>query len=152
MLPGVPETEWLFLGGAVSVDRAWRTPGWDWFSEEIPTDAQVEAAIAGGPADIVVAHEAPTGGAWLGRRLAASAADWPEPEVWAAGRFQDRLREVFDAVRPNHWYHGHHHVSYSERLGVATIHGLASDGAPLAELTRLVDSWGRPIQEDDDDL
>jgi hypothetical protein len=150
MLPGVPGTAWLFLGGAVSVDRAYRTAGWDWFPEEVPGDAQLAAAADGGPADVVVAHEAPAGGAWLGRRLRAGAADWPEREIVAAGQFQKKLRLVFDAVRPGHWWHGHHHIAYEERLDGAVIHGLACDEMPLFELTHLVDAYGRSLEEGED--
>jgi hypothetical protein len=149
--PGVAGTQWLFLGGAVSVDRAWRLPGRDWFADEVPTDAQVAAAIAGGPADVVVAHEAPTGGAWLGQRLAARAGHWPAAEIRAAGQFQDRLRQVCDAVRPAHWWHGHHHVEYEDRIGDCAVHGLACDNRPTPELTRLVDACGRPLDEPSDE-
>ncbi|MFD7871506.1 metallophosphoesterase [Microbacterium sp. NPDC059771] len=49
----------LSLGGATSVDRLWRVPGREWWAEEAITDEHVDAAIAGGPADVMLTHESP---------------------------------------------------------------------------------------------
>ena len=32
----------LFMGGALSVDKAWRTPGYDWFPEESITTGDLD--------------------------------------------------------------------------------------------------------------
>ena len=51
-----------FLGGAYSVDRAFRTEGRDlWASEEAPTVEQAERLIADGPVDVLICHDAPMG-------------------------------------------------------------------------------------------
>src|SRR5690606_25575043 len=52
--------EVLSLGGASSVDKAHRTPGRDWFAEELITEDMERDAIAGGPADLLLTHESPT--------------------------------------------------------------------------------------------
>lgn len=49
------------LGGAASADRELRTEGLDWWPDEEPTVEQAERLIAGGPVDLLVTHDAPTG-------------------------------------------------------------------------------------------
>lgn len=53
----------LSLGGATSVDKAWRKPGVSWWPDEDITDAHVKAAIMGAandePADLMLTHETP---------------------------------------------------------------------------------------------
>lgn len=51
----------LSLGGAASVDRAWRQEGVSWWSDEEITREHVAAAVAGGPADLMLTHESPAG-------------------------------------------------------------------------------------------
>lgn len=47
----------LSLGGATSVDKAWRRDGISWWPHEDITDEQVHTAIAGGDADLMLTHE-----------------------------------------------------------------------------------------------
>lgn len=51
--------DWLALGGAVSLDRAGRTEGVDWWPEEEITLRQAGSVIDAGPADVMVTHECP---------------------------------------------------------------------------------------------
>lgn len=148
---------WLGVGGAPSVDKHLRTEGVDWFPEEEVTERQVAAMIAGGPADVVVAHDAPMGTEFLGRRLQQHLDPWERKSWWPvsaqarADAHQERLRRVLDGVEATRWFHGHHHVRYSSTIttarGDVQVEGLALDGEPLKELTLLVDSDGDPILE-----
>jgi len=52
---------WLACGGGVSIDKALRTEGRDWWPEEEITDDQEAAIIAGGPADVLMSHDCPSG-------------------------------------------------------------------------------------------
>lgn len=52
-------TRFLFLGGAPSIDKWARTEGVSWWKEETITEADVERALAGGPCDVLVTHDAP---------------------------------------------------------------------------------------------
>ena len=81
---------WLALGGAHSVDRAWREPGVSWWREETVTEADVRRAMAGGPADVLVAHDCPSGVDIPG--LAETAHLWPAEELVAAEDHRRRLR------------------------------------------------------------
>lgn len=48
-----------FIGGAASVDKAWRTSGYDWFPEEIPTDEDFAKLNGVTDIDYFVSHTAP---------------------------------------------------------------------------------------------
>lgn len=49
------------LGGAFSVDYHHRTEGKDWWPNEEPTQEEAEKLVAGGPLDILITHDAPSG-------------------------------------------------------------------------------------------
>ena len=152
-------TRWLGIGGAPSVDKHLRTEGVDWFPEEEVTERQVAAIIAAGPADIVVAHDAPMGTDFLGRRLQQHLDPWQRNSWWPvsaqarADALQERLRRILDGVEAVRWFHGHHHVRYSSTIpathGEVQVDGLALDGEPIKELTLLVDADGDPIIQHD---
>jgi hypothetical protein len=122
---------WLALGGAHSVDRPWREPGISWWHQEAITDDDIARAVAGGPADILVAHDCPAGVDIPG--LAESAHLWPAEELVAANAHRAQLRRVVDAVRPRTIWHGHFHRRYSAvadlGYGPVTAHGLDCDGS-----------------------
>ena len=144
---------WRFLGGARSIDGpggAWpqnrgpldepelvpdqtgrpvmRPAGHDlggWWPQEAITDEDVTAAIAAGPADVLVTHEAP---------LCVHLTDQHKPTdplVWPAGyRQREMVSEVRAAVQPaltvsGHW---HQHAVAHDAVGVAAV--LADDTTP----------------------
>lgn len=122
----------LCVGGATSVDRTLRTPGIDWFIEERLSDADIDAAIAGGPADILLSHDAPAG--WTIPGLPMLPASWLA-ELPAAHEHRRRLAEVFEAVLPSIVVHGHYHVAYAAEIerpwGPVRVYGLAHNGQHL---------------------
>ena len=122
--------DWLALGGAVSLDRARRTAGADWWPEEEITRRQAASVIEAGPADVMVSHECPAG----------IEHDFPPPPSWWSGADLRRsdahrglLREVVLAVRPRWLMHGHLHLSYQRQVdlgaGPFEVTGLDCDGA-----------------------
>jgi hypothetical protein len=102
----------LSLGGATSVDREWRTEGYDWWPDEEITDAHVAAAIAGGPADIMITHESPARTPIRAVRevLRVNPHGFPETARLASAVSRARVSEVWDAVRPPLLMHGHMHL------------------------------------------
>lgn len=121
---------WLAVGGAVSVDKAgpWcrkcsgggcracsgsgrvpRRDGVDWFPGEEITIAEAEAAIAAGPADVLMSHDCPA-------RIVHSFAerpDWFAPaDVARAEAHAELLQCVVNGTRPAHIMHGHLHMGY----------------------------------------
>ena len=121
----------LALGGAYSIDRQGRTLNsgrWGWFEEETITAEQAAAAIAGGPADVLLAHDAPRGAIpqvlW---------APWYAPSTLACA---DHVQAVAVATQPRLLLHGHWHQFQQVALPgqPTTVVGLAADGTPRSWL------------------
>lgn len=101
----------LALGGAGSVDKRWRTPGRDWWSEESITDDDVVRAVQGGKVDVMLTHDAPT----RARPVALADSHWDVSGVGVdvladCEASQRRLQQVVDAVQPRLLVHGHWHL------------------------------------------
>jgi Icc-related predicted phosphoesterase len=114
----IDETTFLSFGGAASVDKHLRTEGVDWWSEEMPSEADVETAIAGGRVDVLVTHDSPER-EWcvpaVRDTLARNPLGWPQDSLTWAAVSRARVNRVFEAVRPRLLVHGHHHV-WGERI------------------------------------
>jgi hypothetical protein len=121
---------WLALGGGVSLDRARRTPGRDWWPEEEVTWRQAGRVISDGPADVMVTHDCAAG----------ISHEFPPPPSWWAGSDLRRneahlalMREVVLSVRPGWLMHGHLHIGYQRRVdlgaGPVEVTGMDCDGA-----------------------
>lgn len=148
---------WVAVGGAVSMDKHFRTEGMTWFAAEELTDDQADQIIADGPVDIVVAHDAPLGVSFLRQELRQDLPAWRRDELtpWPIGAMmrsdehQRRVRRVVDAVGARRVFHGHHHVRYSDTLqaahGQVGVEGLGMDLDPLASRCLLVDGKGEAI-------
>lgn len=108
---------WLALGGAHSVDRLARKAGLDWWDEEHITDADCERAIAGGPVDIMVTHDCPTGvdipGIHSDPEIDALKGFFPKSEILAGNEHRKKLATVVDAVRPKMLFTGHYHCRHT---------------------------------------
>lgn len=148
---------WIALGGASSVDRFMRTRDVSWFSQETMTATQQDRIIAAGHADIVVAHDAP----WGVRHLANQYKLWLPPGTrgsWPADALRDsdahmqRMTTIALALKPDVWFHGHHHVKYDEHdlelepgADLLDVHGLDCDSHSLDKSTLIVDGFGNII-------
>jgi len=135
-------TRFLFLGGAPSIDRAFRVEGQSWWPEETITDDEhAIARSAKGPIHLLVTHDAP---------------DYP-PTFSAKGspayqRAQVRSMKIVDDLirhhRPSLHAHGHWHVRYNRRHHVGTIVvGLDRDKLDLDDATLL---WSREQKKTED--
>lgn len=105
--------EVLSLGGASSVDRAWRTEGRDWWPEEDITDAHVEEAIAGGHADVMLTHDSPEGTPVRAVRevLRTNPFGSPKDALEKSAASRSRVSRVWSAAGPFLLMHGHLHVA-----------------------------------------
>lgn len=121
---------WLFVGGAISVDRLNRIPNETWW----PNEEMILREDLAGKADVLVTHSGPT----------LSTPPWNEfvdqyaqaeaeigtttlrRELRDEAARHDRLGEL---VRPRIWYHGHFHHSATLETDGCTIRQLG-----LAEL------------------
>ena len=119
------------VGGAVSIDRAARTPGIDWFPSERLNNADLEAIAALGPCDLFVSHDAPSGWTIPGLLSELDLPEFWKPELEACNEHRFRVREAFDAIQPRILVHGHYHVPYrmelTEDWGTVSAFGLDCD-------------------------
>lgn len=113
----VAGVDMLFLGGATSTDRRWRTEGVDWSPAEHITDAQVVRAIAAagtGPVDILVTHDTGTT-AFTALAAVSDHAQTKESDPLSQAD-RARIDRVLTAVHPAVHIHGHHHTRFAAPL------------------------------------
>jgi hypothetical protein len=140
-------TRFMSFGGAASVDFEDRTEGRDWWAEEMPTDADVQLAIAGGDTDVLLAHETVDGGTPLVERvLRANPQGWGADALAYSALSRARVTRVFEAVKPKLFAHGHMHLKDDITLETGSrIYSLAADGQDgnlaLLDLTTLEWTW-----------
>jgi len=88
----------MFIGGAASVDREWRTEGVDWFKEELITEQQA-FDLPDVPVDIVVSHTCPS--QWVDS-VHSGGVEVRDPSTMA-------LSHALNKYQPRQWYFGHWH-------------------------------------------
>lgn len=123
----IGERRAVSLGGAPSIDFEWRVSGDpDWSELEMLTDADVDAAIADGPADIMIAHDGVDGsGVPEVEHILAHPVGWSARALDYAREGRERLTRAWKGIRPQLLLHGHYHVRGS---------GVASDGRRVEAL------------------
>lgn len=128
----------LSLGGASSVDRESRKEGVTWWPDEAITDEHIAAAIAGGPADLMLTHESPADTPVRAVReiLRNNPHRFTKAALEASAASRARVSRVWDAVRPELLAHGHMHVGAG---------GKTADGRRVASLGREGREWNLGI-------
>lgn len=91
------------FGGAYSIDRAWRQPGYSWWFQEMPTDEEMKEAIQNLEknqynVDYIITHTAPEDTMCLFHPN--------HPEEKPLNNFLEWVREN---TTYRHWYFGHLH-------------------------------------------
>jgi len=139
---------WLALGGGVSVDRAIRTEGENWWPQEEITSEQAACVIADGAADVMVTHDCPSG---VRHSFPPPPSFWDARDLARSDAHRERLQQIVDAVRPSHLMHGHLHRSYQRMCdfgyGPVEVTGLdcdEGDGANWAVLDVRTMKWETP--------
>lgn len=139
------EKRFMALGGAFSVDRFMRTENVGWWAGEELSLADVEYASRddGIPVDVVVAHDCPVGVDIPG--IGADAAtqvrgDWPDHMLYGANMHRVKVRDVYDAVRPKLWLHGHYHRCYEKFFQGTQFLGLDCDATTIEKNTMILTS------------
>ena len=99
-----------FLGGAESVDKAWRTPGVDWFAEERVSQDDVDKLIHnlnGRELDVLVSHSPPE---FVNKANfpPLNEHDWGLPLGWI-DESAWKVSKAYWAVKPKKMYCGHMH-------------------------------------------
>jgi hypothetical protein len=102
----------LFLGGAPSVDRHYRTfvlKGKHWWAQEALTDEDVQKVIEGGEADVMVTHDAPLGAPTVESRIRDNPFGFTDDDLAYAHQGRTRMLKAFQAAKPKLFIHGHYH-------------------------------------------
>lgn len=121
--------KWLVVGGAASVDRAWREEGFDWFPEELITDEQERMISDAGHADVLLSHDRPSEA-----YLSLPAGIWPDKDIAIANAHRERMQRICDSVQPSYIMHGHYHMAVQDEVkmdwGMVRVSGFGCDGMP----------------------
>lgn len=94
----------LFMGGAMSIDKSVRTEGVDWFRNETISYSDM-MSLPDKKVDVVVSHTCPT--AWL-KRLIGELSTYEDRDP-----SREALQQILDTYRPELWVHGHWHYRLS---------------------------------------
>ena len=119
----------LMVGGAVSIDKAWRKAGVSWWAGEQLTHDQVLEAQDKGKVDYLFTHDCSNMTPWKSRL---------KPD-FESQMHRQNIDDVLKATRPSLHFHGHMHEKYDwvNRVGGddwTQTYGLQCDG--------MFDSWG----------
>lgn len=132
---------WMSVGGAVSVDKSWRTKDIDWWEEETLTDEQIEYCCRPGHVDIIVSHDCPSGVDIPGL---AGPAMWPQAALYESDIHRGKLRRIWDTTGAVRVFHGHYHRRYDAQLDNGLVTGLDCDGTTLNDNTLIVTKDMKP--------
>jgi hypothetical protein len=113
----------LALGSAPSINRHLLTEGVDWWPSEILLEEHVDAAIAGGPAEVMLTHDSP-GSPYcvpqveeiLRSNVRDNPMGWPASSLAYADEGMARITRAVLGVRPLLLAHGHFHVAGEDRV------------------------------------
>jgi predicted phosphodiesterase len=117
------------VGGAYSIDKAYRKVGTSWWAGEQLTDTQKNKIVYGGfrrdPVDYLFTHDCSASTPFQGRLK-------NDPESHA---HRQKMDEVARSLRPSFWFHGHMHTKYEWMYPLdhsashwAQVYGLECDG------------------------
>jgi hypothetical protein len=95
----------MFVGGAHSIDREFRTPGYNWWSEEQLSEedfAQITEKYLRARPMAMITHDCPV-------------AITPNPKYSCMRtRTNNSFQLMWEAHQPDLWVFGHHHVSFDQ--------------------------------------
>jgi hypothetical protein len=130
-------TRFLFLGGAPSIDRAFRIEGESWWPEETITQEQLDLALsAKGPIHVLVTHDAPDFPP--GFRPKGSP-DYQHDQLLSMRRVDALIRKH----RPRLHVHGHWHARATTRRGATRVEALDCNQIDSAYLDNSTLLWTR---------
>ena len=107
---GTVDGDMMLIGGAFSIDRQWRTEGYDWWSDEELSISELNTLVdiyATTRPRIMVTHDCPE----VIAPLMAAVGNFRYVEAANPSRTRQALQGMLDIHRPEVWIHGHWHVS-----------------------------------------
>ena len=110
---GIIEFDVMFLGGGLSVDREWRTEGYNWWSDEElgigELNTLVDVYAVAWPR-VMITHDCPESVAVRMCRLSGNGMlDFPS-------RTRQALQSMLEMHQPEMWVFGHWHFSFDHVL------------------------------------
>lgn len=112
----------LFIGGAYSIDRAWRKLNKSYWLEETITNEDIERALSYDKVDILVSHDCPDlPYQWFLKHILPGKDDRNSYEN------RNKLQMVWDNYKPKLTIHGHYHFDYTYYYGDYKFIGLNCD-------------------------
>jgi len=103
------DRSFVSLGGANSIDKQGRIENLSWWKAESITLQNVFDTVQGGHADIMLAHDSPTGVDLFGSHRVDNDM-WFSSEIAYANESRAMMRQAVDGVKPDLFMHGHYHV------------------------------------------
>lgn len=138
----------MAVGGAVSVDKHFRTDGKSWWPEEVLSDAEVDYACRddGTPVDVVFSHDCPRGVdiPGVGRDTKSGVrGSWPQDILLEAEVHRTKLLKIWEATHPRMFIHGHYHIPYQQIECLDYEHstgfcGLGCDGDKMMNVAKVL--------------
>lgn len=123
------------MGGAVSVDRKWRTENVSWWPQEVPSLSEwrhaEEMLIAARP-NMIVTHDAPAS-------VIQAIYRGIEDRI-VQSQVTEHLEQILQiikaqAIPATDWYFGHHHTDHIYRTNRITFHALCDAVTEIAPKT-----------------
>lgn len=115
------QKNFVAVGGAYSIDKAYRTEGRSWWAGEQLTDRELAVNVPEGPIDYLFTHDCPTNAPFKNRF---------KPDLESQIHRQ-RMNAVGRKVQPKIWFHGHMHEKYEyffeHQTGLTRVYGLEMD-------------------------
>jgi len=103
----------FYIGGAYSVDQAWRIPDVSWWKDEELSVVELNAVInmyEWVRPDIVISHEAPSIAVYtILSQLSMGRGQMKGP--CANSRTSQALQSMFEIHKPKAWFFGHYHIT-----------------------------------------
>lgn len=103
------------LGGAASINFPDLKEGISWWREEAITAGDIYRLADGGPAEVMLAHDAPVGISTL-EDSHRTGNKWSLEGLAYSDESRRMMSAAVDIVRPKMFFHGHYHVDYRETV------------------------------------
>lgn len=105
---GTIEGDVMYIGGAYSIDKEWRTPGLDWWPDEELSYQELDkigTKYCLMKPRVIITHDCPTSVAW---EMFISKGDaFPGPQIKT--RTGEAFQSMFEFHQPELWVFGHWH-------------------------------------------
>lgn len=141
-------TTFVSVGGASSIDRAWRNPRTSWWPQEgISAGAVAEVGERKLKANVLITHEASNDPVLPVRQILGNPflqMKWPYDDIVESEVQRQRVSQVIDVVNPNLHVHGHWHIPYTRTRDDLTTVSLGANYASYAENTYVLEKIDFP--------